>query len=181
MPRIIHNRLHAPFFIFIKCGDGYSDQELLSKIGAVGYSSCINENEFDVKIHIANYNEWAYIADDWYYTLWHAEDTKKNVEKIAQEYDVYTCMIGDSDNSLELYYYKDGTLKRKYVFSQYYDFEGEVKEDYGLPLKNEEAALKEYDVLEAALKIAEPLGIETNFSKLQIRTYSKRKEKLCSP
>jgi prophage tail gpP-like protein len=48
---------------------------------------------------------------------------------------------------------------------------GEVKEDYGEPLQHEEMAFRESDVLEAALKLAEPLGLEINFSKLNIRTY----------
>ncbi len=172
MHRIFHNRLHAPFFIFIKCGDRYSDQELLSLIGAVGYRSRANEREFDFKVHITNYHEWMYVADDWSYTLWHAEETKKHIEHIAKDYDVLTCMIGDTDNSLEVYYYQDGSLKRKYVFD---GWNGELKEDYGAPLQHEEMAFRESDVLEAALKIAAPLGIEINFSKLNVRTYSKKK------
>src|SRR4051794_24185869 len=96
----IRGELHAPYFIFLRCADKYSDLEILRQFMLLKYRPTALP-AIDRYAIIANDTQWTMIADDWFYTMYHMPSTRLAVELLAKDFDVFTCAVGDSDHSFE--------------------------------------------------------------------------------
>jgi len=65
----IEGRLHAPYFIFIKCARRYSDAERLQKLGVDSYQKLEPQQRAKSCLYLTEDSEWAHLMDDWLYTL----------------------------------------------------------------------------------------------------------------
>lgn len=167
--------LRSPYFIFIRCAGQYDDIELLHQLGIHGF---VRDSEPTGKlcVFVTEDKQWTHVADDWFYTLWHGRHTParfEGIQTLARKHDIFTCSVGDVDESFDFVYYSGGRLMREYVVEDP-DFKGgKVVQDMGPLLPNEEKSLKEPDPLKRVLGIAQSLGIDTQHRRDQIRTYSK--------
>lgn len=170
---LIDGVLHAPHFIFIRCGGELSDLELLDRFGLSGYERGAWPPGFRRHVLITNDEEWTHVCDDWFYSLWHMPSTRETIADIASEYDVFACSAGDSDQSWEFVYYRHGRLLRRYVVDDPNYRGGVVVEDLGIPLEGEEEAMKLTDGLTIALRLASTLGVDVRHADKEIRVYAK--------
>lgn len=114
-----------------------------------------------------------HVADDWLYTLWHLATVNAAIPSLAKNHDVFTCSVGDADNSFDFEYFHDGNSVRKYVVEDSEYRRGLVVEDFGSPLPSEAEAMNQPDPLIAVLEIAHSLGINTLHDPTLIRAYTK--------
>jgi len=167
----------------VECGDEYTDAELMEHLGISGYSLLLPEDIArqgvypDLFIQIANDGRWAQIADGDRYQLWHSKDLRDRIADFAELHNIFTCSFGDADNCFDFEYYEGSELRRRYVFLvppyETVDDNGYVAVDYGAQLPSEEKAFKEVDMDAKVETIAGALGIETDETKLSLRTYTK--------
>jgi len=155
----MNNRLHAPYFIFMRCAGEYSDADLLAKFGIRDYKRTSEPPKMGPHATLFDSGDWVMLADDWYYTLWHLPTTRPAIKKLSQFTDVYACSVGDCDHSFDFIYYKNGKLARKYVVADP-DFKSSIiVEDIGQQLPGESDALQLDDQLETVLAISDAMGI----------------------
>lgn len=171
------------YHIYVECGEGYSDAELMERLGISGYSPAPSKDSpkqpdhRDLFVQIANDGRWAQTADDGYYTLWHSKYLRDRIAALAALHNIFTCSFGDADNCFDFEYYEGSRLRRRYVFMvppyETVDDNGSVAVDYGTALPGEEKLLEEVGMYEKIEGIAGALGIVTDERKLSIRTYTK--------
>ena len=166
------HRLHAPYFIFLRCAGKYSDAELLAKFVLGAYRPATAETPPRGRYAVfADDGQWTLLADDWYYTLWQQPDARSTIEALANECDIFACSVGDCDRSFDFFYYRQSQLVRKYVVADPHCRGGTVVQNVGYPLPAEAAALQLEDETEIVLTIAASLGIKTNYTEQQVRIY----------
>jgi hypothetical protein len=171
-PLIVHGRLHAPYFIFLRCAGRYSDSDLLQRFGLADYRRRKGLPGFGRYVILAADSQWSLIADDWHYTLWHKPSTRPALAALAETCDVFAGSVGDCDHSFDFIYYRDARLVRRYVVADPHFQGGFVVENVGTPFPGEAAALRQSDELEIVLGIAKSLGIPTDFSEQDLRSYA---------
>ena len=167
------NRLHAPYFIFIRdCT--ISDRELLKTFGLSTYHRCTSANNFGRYTVLAKHQRWTSIADDWHYTLWNMQSTRTVIQALAQTFDIYTCSVGDSDQSFDFVIYQNGQISRKYAYETLYPayLSGEVTDMIGSPLPCETELLKLENAMDIVFGIGEYLGIPMEWTESQLRLYA---------
>lgn len=180
----ISNRwLVGGYRIYVECGEAYSDAELMQHLGISGYNPLppvdgpAQPDHHDLFVQIANDGQWAKIADDSHYTLWHSKNLRDQIAELATLHSIFTCSFGDADNCFDFEYYEGSKLRRRYVFMvppyETVDDHGYVAMDYGAALPGEEKAFKETDMYAKVERIAGSLGIETDERSLSIRTYTR--------
>src|SRR5690349_16902852 len=94
-PLIHHHHLHAPYFIFVRSAGVYSDIELLHHLGVTNVSQDLTPSQATKSVFVTEDQQWAHVADDWSYTLWHAPNIRTAIAHLATRHDVFTCSIGD--------------------------------------------------------------------------------------
>lgn len=168
----IEGKLHAPYFVFLRCTGRYSDEDLLDRFGLLSYRPTRSVRRHGPYAILADDGEWTMIADDWYYTLWHLKTTRPALEVLAESCDVFACSVGDCDHSFDFVYYRDSHLVRRYVVADP-DFRGgSIVENVGEPLPGESTAFEQTDEMNIVLNIAASLGIKIDYSDRDIRVYA---------
>jgi hypothetical protein len=171
-PLIVHGRLHAPYFIFLRCAGRYSDSDLLQRFGLADYRPRKGLPDRGRYAILAADGQWSLIADDWRYTLWHKPSTRPALVALAETCDVFACSVGDCDRSFDFVYYRDARLVRRFVVADPHFQGGVVVEDMGQPLPGEATAFQQSDEFTIVLGIANSLGIKTDFSERDLRAYA---------
>jgi hypothetical protein len=171
-PLIVHGRLHAPYFIFLRCAGRYSDSDLLQNFGLADYRPRKGLPDFGRYAILAADGQWSLIADDWHYTLWHKPSTRPLLANLGETCELFACSVGECDRSFDFVYYRDARLVRRYVVADPHFQGGVVVENIGQPLPGESAAFQQSDELEIVLVIARSLGIPTDYSEHDLRIYS---------
>ncbi|MDU9047261.1 MAG: hypothetical protein Q3M30_00310 [Candidatus Electrothrix sp. Rat3] len=172
-PLIIDDRLHAPYFTFIKEEGKLSVTKLLQTLEIEGYKSTEYVEDFNHYFFIVRDGKWTHIIDDWYYTLWHSKPFLSNIRKLASNYEIFSFMIGDSDNSFEIEYHRGGQMMRHFIFDQSPFGNGEVKEDLGKKFEIESKIKIGDDPLNHLWSIADSLGINSNHKQDEIDIFTK--------
>jgi hypothetical protein len=162
----------APFFIFVRCAGELSDADLLRLFGLSAYQPAMFPGRAGRYAILADDGDWAMIADDFRYTLWHMPSTRPTLEELGQNYDLFSCSVGDTDNSFEFEYYQGSRMVRRYVVEDRYCSGRRVVEDAGKPLSGEAFAFKKADGFEIVRRVASSLGLRTDYSERDIRVYA---------
>ncbi len=183
-PMIFEGRIHAPYFIFVRCGHDLIADQILQKFGLSSYQRNKEVPLFQRYAILADADGWLLLADDWFYTLWHRSSTGTAISELAREYDLFACSVGDCDESFDFLYYESAQLIRKYVCIDP-DFRGgSVLEDFGEPMAGEAKAfhhpqaleqpraIQGKDKLSLVMEIASSLGIRTHFREDEIQIYA---------
>ena len=169
----MNNRLHAPYFIFMRCAGEYSDADLLAKFGIRKYKRVAEPPQHGPHATFFDSGDWTMLADDWYYTLWHMATTRPAIRRLSQFSDIYACSVGDCDHSFDFVYYQAGKLVRKYVVvADIGTNNSNVVENTGKQLPGELEALKLDDQLETVLSISDALGIRGPTPEDELRFYA---------
>lgn len=164
-------RLKSPFFIFVKDDGRLDDLEVLRRFGLEKYRR-LQTVPPRRRAVIADSGEWKLLADDCGYTLWFMDSTRPTIGKIAEQFDVFACSVGDTDESFDFIYYVGGSLVRKYTVTDPHFDGGSVVEDVGEPLSEESNLLGSgQDKLTIVLGIADSLGINVQFEEADFRIY----------
>ncbi len=174
---IENHRLFAPFYIFVKDKSKLSDDQLLEKLDLKHYKPVLKKEDQELPdkqyLYISDDGNWKHLMDDCSYGLWHELEIGLRIEGLSKEFDIYSCSIGDIDDSYEFVYYKDGIKIREYEVKDY-DFDGGiVVKNSGQALEFEQDALAEKEVLDKVLAIAKSIGIHINHNAVNIRCYAK--------
>jgi hypothetical protein len=167
----------SPFMIFIKGAAKLADSELLSLLNLNEYNrvEISNENQSGKDsigyMFIANSDEWVCIMDDWNYALWCNEENREKLLDASNEYDIFYCSVGDSDDSYDFAYFKTGEVIREYVVEDPSFKGGKVVKDIGIPLPIESQALLHKENSEKVITIAKSFGIKFHLPKDEVRIY----------
>ncbi len=164
------DRLHSPFFIFIRHPHGYSDLDILTRFKLISYQRSAQASPRGRHAIMCDAGDWTMLADDWYYTLWHMKTTRPAIEAMAECHELFACSEGDCDRSFDFVHYQTGRLARKYVVSSPHFSDRNVIEDFGIPLPRE-AVLLANDGCDIGIELAETLGIKTRFTNDELRVY----------
>ena len=170
-PKIIDGLLHAPFFIYVKCRQQLSDKELLKRLNLSSYKDKYLPGYKKKRLYITHDKNWSHIADDWCYNLWHSQSIRGSISELSKEFNVFTCSVGDCDHSYDFSYYENGEIKRNYVVDHPEINNPKVTIDEGHPLSGEVKAFKKKDEFKIILTLAKSLGINTDYKRLNIKTY----------
>ena len=169
---VIHETIHSPYFIFVRCNGAITDTDILQRFGLAKYSAARCAPRMGLYAVLADDGEWTMLADNWHYQLWHRESTGNAINDIATTYDVFTCSVGDSDDSFDFIYYRNGKLVRKYVVTDPHYSGGTISEDIGESLKQESDILANSDgQLKLVLALAKSVGIRTDYAEDELRVY----------
>jgi hypothetical protein len=175
--QIFEGQLHSPYFIFIECGGRYTDEELLDLLGIDGYVANPEPTFHERSLAITDDGRWTHVADDWSYSLWHSKKIRGLVAELGKVHNIFTCSVGDSDQSFDFAYYHASILRRRYVVDDRHYQGGSVTENYGTPLPGEDEALRDPSEMCKIMKIAASLGIQIDYTKLALRCYAKPGER----
>jgi hypothetical protein len=106
--------LHAPYFVCVRCPE-LDDRELLDRLGLSAFQPATAEIECWHRnyLFVIRDREWAQIADNGCYELWHSRAFRAHVAALARTHELFTWWIGDSDNSYGFAYHRDGQLVRE--------------------------------------------------------------------
>lgn len=169
---VIHETLHAPYFIFVRCGRSLKDADLLRRFGLSKYVRGRFAPQTGLYSVLANDGAWTMLADNWHYMLWRRESKRKAIELLATDFDVFTCSVGDSNQSFDFDYYRDGMLVRRYVVTDPDYSGGSVTQDIGARLTDEADILaNNNDQLAKVLSLAKSIGIKTDYAEDELRVY----------
>lgn len=168
---IVKDRLHVPYYIFIRCGGRYSDADLLELFSLPTYRPNLSALRRGIYTLIADDGPWTLLADDWRYTLWHMPSTRPAIYQLGQDFEVFAASLGDCDYSFDFVYYNHGRLVRQYTVEDPDLRGGRVVENIGDPLPGETAELFLVDERRIVLGVAASVGINTDFIDREIRVY----------
>lgn len=173
--------VHAPYFIFVRQRGCLSDIELLARLGLRGPWRRRELPRYwwfgqQPGILVANDAEWTHVMDNWLYRLWHMKDIRDRIARLGTECDVFTCSVGDADDSYDFEYRAQGRLVRKReVVPDRWPFTVMLETELGEPLPIEASLWTETGDrgdLELLMRMASSLGIETRADRLSFRYYS---------
>lgn len=144
-----NGEVHSPFFLFVRNEPVPSDSDILDAIGRRSYRP-VAPDAIHHRPHLAigHTHEWTMVADDWLYTLWHAERQAKAIEAFARQVEeAFVCRWPDVDETFAFSLWRDGDCVRSYDLIQE-GWTGPIRlEESGarLPIETEELALKSAD------------------------------------
>jgi len=127
---IIDGKPHSPYFVFIR-NTIMEDSELLTELGLQSYSNFSGTEQNNPYICITRDDAWTHLADDWFYTHWHSHSFKEQLLHIAQECDLFSFSVGDSDMSFDFELHRRGVLERRVVWVDPNYDGGYLKEEFG--------------------------------------------------
>lgn len=160
-----------------------SDKEILEHLGLVDFDLIIDKKEREKKILHKRYlfltedNEWTHLMDDWFYTLWHDKEIRKQIKLLSENFEIFTCSVGDCDDSFDFTYFKQGKIIRQYIVEDFQFNGGEVVKDIGNPFPIEKTAIKKKDLYEKVITIAKSFKIKMNHEKEKVRIYGRFENK----
>jgi hypothetical protein len=156
-----------------------SDEELLTRLGLVGivrrddYVQGDWDHHLDMGcVFVGNDSEWTHIHDNEGYTLENWAGLRARIVRLAVDFDVFECLVGDPDDYYYFELHRHGELVRKRVVDPYTSTGGVVTVDVGEPLLIE----SEPDFgagLDQLWRVARSLGIDTDFE-IPLRGHSFR-------
>lgn len=166
---------HSPYFIFIKGIAHFNDEEVLRLLDFQEFQQVEKGEEDFMKeehyVHLTRDENWVHIMDNWFYTLWHAQEFRGTIHRLGKMYDIFDCSVGECDDSFHFTYCKDGQVVRRYIVADP-DFNGgEVIEDMGTPIPSEEKYLKMSQQQTKVISIARSIGIEVKHDLMDIKCY----------
>ncbi|GAB5532510.1 MAG: hypothetical protein Roseis3KO_42870 [Roseivirga sp.] len=109
--------------------------------------------------------------DDPMYSLWFDKEIRDRLKALSQEFDIFSCSVGDIDASYDFRYYQKGKITREFVVEDPKMNGGKIVTDSGSPLPGEKVIKK--DQLEKVLHIARSLGITVKHNLSDIRCYER--------
>jgi hypothetical protein len=169
---IIQGQLHSPYFIFVRRPHEFADADLLTRFGLHNYERTKSVAQLGRYAILADAGTWTLLADDWHYTLWHMPTTGSTIEDLAATHDVFACSVGDIDRSFDFVYYRNAALVRKYAVSDPHMKGRKMVNNIGEPLPAEtEVVTGEYDEISIVLRLAESIGIKTEYQEAELRIY----------
>lgn len=167
---INEGRSWSPYFVFIR-RTGFEHEELLQLLGLSEYAEKHNIELNDTYLCIGEDSEWTHLADDWGYTHWHSTDFKEKVREIALSHTVFTFSYGDSDMFFDLEFHSEGKLRRQFVWIDPDYSGGHLEREIGDALPMEDSIPRGSDPIDALWNVTRALGIETDYSRLEMRAY----------
>ncbi len=178
VPLLRNGTFIAPFYVFIKSPESHtsgilnalklSEWELFD--GPVGQSFHKDYRHF----YMARSNDWLHIMDDGYYTLWNDPTFKERIPKLSRHFPIFTCWVGDTEDSFGFQLFLKEKLKREYIVEDP-DFNKILTARYqGKPLTIERKALKQKDTEDKVLAMAKGLGINVHHNLDEIKVYLKK-------
>ncbi len=164
---IIDNTFQSPYFIFIKC-DKHNYDYVLTKLNLQNWEEVENKNlketfDSDNRHFYTTWKDgWLHIMDDWYYTLWFDNDLKNRLKNLSNEFDIFSCSVGDSDSSFDFRLWKNAKLIREFVVEDPKHNGGKITKDLGVKLPGEVSSYKKHDAFDLVISIAKKQGISIN-------------------
>jgi len=158
--------LFGPYYIFIK--GLKEDSEVMKLLNMKDYilkskKMPFNGGFLESGVCITENNNWKHIIDGWSYEMWQIQERNhfENIRKVGKNYELFSFMVGDSDETLEYSYYKGGSLIREYRYRESISGEVLLKKSFGKPLPSENASFdKKSENYTNMLNIAESIGIK---------------------
>ncbi|MEW4455871.1 hypothetical protein AB1L30_24595 [Bremerella sp. JC817] len=164
--------LFAPFFIYVRCAGEYSDADFLALFEVRNYKRKASVSHECQSAAISSVDGWMMLADDWGYTLWNRPATHRTIGRLAQQYDLFTCFLGDIDDSYHFVLYRDGRRIREYQWLCPALSPPRATIDYGIPLPGEAEANLQADHWKRIVEVAESLGLKGHRRESSIRYFA---------
>ena len=144
-----NGEVHSPFFLFIRHSPNPSDQDILDALGVSAYQ-LIEPEDIHHRPHlvIGHADRWTVVADDYFYTLWHSEQTTHAIATYAAQLDdAFICRWPDVDETFAFSLWHRGACVRSFDL---------VKPGWSDPVTLEESGQKlEIETEELASQSAE--------------------------
>ena len=157
--------VHSPFIVAIRSTTP-TDSEVLEVLGLSHYrASALRDRTSSKEVFITNAGEWTLVADDWAYTIWHADKVwdaagDRGLTRACGRWgSVFAFWVGDSDESYGFDLFADGQHRRSLLVGSPSYTNRKVRRDEGMPLPGETAELYEKDAMIIVWAIAQMLGI----------------------
>ncbi len=168
----INENYFSPYRIFIKSGSELTDDEILNHLGIKDYKLETEKPDWKSRYLFLSENDgWVHLMDDWSYSLWHNKTIRNNIQSLSQRFEIFTCSIGDIDNSFDFTYLKNGEIIRQYIAEDPNFKKLVIVKNIGKPFPIETEALKLKDTAKKVTMIAKHLGLNLNYTKDQMRVY----------
>ncbi len=173
---IVDNTFNSPYFIFIQSDK--NDKSIIFEILKLNEWNEDKSEDFEKHLNSDNrhcyttyINGWTNIMDDWNYTLWFDPEIIPRLKELSKKFKVFTCSIGDSDESFDFRLFDKGEIVREYVVEDPNYNGGHVTKNFGTPIQGEQEALKKTDITDKVLSIARILGIKITHKREEITAY----------
>jgi hypothetical protein len=179
------NTVFAPYYVFIKKEEKLSDSDILHLLGLndytyLGLKSKLNDDDLDLKsaLFLTECDNWFHIMDSWFYNAWHTHQRaiyEKNIDYINSTgllFETFSFMVGDADDSIQYFYYKNHSLVRKYIYDEHINGSTLNEESFGKILDGEkqpETNGKHYDF---CMNLAASLGVNLNHNLNKVKCYA---------
>lgn len=164
----------SPYLVFVK-STAISDDAILNALDLGAY---VKIPAFDRRLSylaIGRDENWTHLADNFHYSHWFSNDFKNAVSKLGEIFELFSFSVGDIDLSFDLKYYCAGNLRRRFEWEDPYNSGGRLKEQFGAPLDQEDAIIiPGKDPLDGLWRVAEALGIESDYTRLDLQLYAPR-------
>jgi len=170
--QIFNGQPHSPYLVFIKKVDFQIDN-LLDQLGLSDYVELKRTKFSDQCIYIGQDAQWTHLVDDGY-IHWYSKDYRMNIERIAKSADIFSFSVGDVDMSFDLSLWRNGVLVRHFEWEDPYYDGGNMKMEFGDPIDGESEIPLGSDPLKALWGVAKLLGIENDYTKLDLRIFAQR-------
>ena len=140
--------VHSPFFLFIRHSSNPSDQDILDALGLGSYGLIEPDDVHRPHVVVGHTEDWTVVADDYFYTLWHAERTTHAIATYAARVDdAFICRWPDVDETFAFSVWRRGECVRSFDL---------VKPGWSDPVTLEESGQKlEIETEELASQSAE--------------------------
>ena len=154
----------APYFIFIKDISEEGLFDFMKKRGIINIEKLdtFNPRRNQYEFLLIENESWKLIMDNWWYSLFHLNCKTPLFNDLGTQYEVFQCVVGDSDHSFSFQYYKDGELKRFLSVSNpsYRKNDLKIEIDTGSPLRGESKYLNAEGEYEKVINVLYEQGIK---------------------
>jgi hypothetical protein len=146
--------------------------DVLEVLGLAAYVRIYSVQSRSDYVAIGRDLHWIHLADNFGYTHWHSKNFRDAVSRLCARLDVFTFSVGDTDMSFDFQLCRGGHLVRRFIWEDHDCSGGRLREQFGTPLKNEEKIPWGNDPLDGLWRIASALGIEDDYTKLDLALYA---------
>lgn len=159
--RIVNGIPCSPYFVFIRDISDYDDLDVLKLLEFESFEEIEMMEFMDDHdcIYLSRDRNWTHIMDNSNYTFWCSSPMHERIERLGRKYEIFTCMVGDVDQSYEFRYYRGGVKIREHIVESPNYSDEVVKVNYGVPLDVEKDVLQLEDPLDRVIQIAQSLGL----------------------